>query len=178
MSASITAMWAEALLYGAYLPLFLGCTCVCIYTRPDKYLLAISTIMFALCTIEVLLNFATALHAPEIVSSTVCTADVCITCYAETESRVNQINIQTQLWIVVGVVGVVNQLMADGLLNLYPLEIKYMDHHSPRRHPNWYSSVRFLSSLCLIQNILYPPERPTGRNDTTPGMGDINGFTI
>ncbi|KDQ54343.1 hypothetical protein JAAARDRAFT_405660 [Jaapia argillacea MUCL 33604] len=114
--ASFTTMWAEALLFGLYIPLFLGCAYICVYTRPNKYLLAMATTMFVLCTANVLLDFATALFTPEIVANTVCTGGVCFGCDGETESRVNQINIQTILWMIADTVNVVTQLMADGLL--------------------------------------------------------------
>ncbi|KDQ54340.1 hypothetical protein JAAARDRAFT_196696 [Jaapia argillacea MUCL 33604] len=114
--ASLSSLWIEALLYGAYLPLFLGSAYICTYTRPNKYLLALATVMFGLCTVQGLLDFATALYTPEIVANTVCAGGVCLGCDGETESRVSQINIQSLLGVVANVGYTLNQLMADGLL--------------------------------------------------------------
>ncbi|KDQ54339.1 hypothetical protein JAAARDRAFT_209447 [Jaapia argillacea MUCL 33604] len=114
--ASLTSTWIEALLHGAYLPLFLGSAYICTYKHPDKSLLALATTMFVLCTVEVVLDFSTALYTPEIVANTFCTGAVCLGCDGDTESRVKQINLQTLLSMIVAAVGTLNQLMADGLL--------------------------------------------------------------
>ncbi|KDQ54346.1 hypothetical protein JAAARDRAFT_209450 [Jaapia argillacea MUCL 33604] len=114
--ASLTSIWIEALLYGAYVPLFLGSAYICTYTRPNKYLLVLTTIMLVVCTIQVLLDFVTGLYTPEIVANTFCTGGVCLGCDGDTESRVNQIDLRDLLWMIVDTGVTVNQLMADGLL--------------------------------------------------------------
>ncbi|KDQ54333.1 hypothetical protein JAAARDRAFT_196687 [Jaapia argillacea MUCL 33604] len=111
-----TASGIAALLYGAYLPLFLGSAYVCTYVRLNKYLLALATVMFALCTVEVVLDFAMELYTPEIVANSICTRGVCLGCDGDTESRIHQADIDYLLRVGVNAVGVVNQLMADGLL--------------------------------------------------------------
>ncbi|KDQ54335.1 hypothetical protein JAAARDRAFT_38495, partial [Jaapia argillacea MUCL 33604] len=72
--------------------------------------------MFTLCTVQALLDLAIALYTPEIIAHSVCIGDVCLGCDGETESRVNQINIQSLLSMIYDAVMTVNQLMADGLL--------------------------------------------------------------
>ncbi|KDQ54354.1 hypothetical protein JAAARDRAFT_406050 [Jaapia argillacea MUCL 33604] len=114
--AILTCLWIEGLLYGSYLPLFLGSAYICAYTRPNKYLLTLAASVFVVCTIQALLDFATLLYTPEIVANTFCTGGVCLGCDGDTESRVNQIELQDILWMIVDAGGIVNQLMADGLL--------------------------------------------------------------
>ncbi|KDQ52172.1 hypothetical protein JAAARDRAFT_491125 [Jaapia argillacea MUCL 33604] len=106
----------QTVLYGIYIPIFIGCAYVCLYVRPHRYLLMAATAMFVLCTIQAILTFLTVLYTPDIIFNTTCEAGVCVSCKGDNLARANEINIQNRLGLVAIPVISVNQLITEGFL--------------------------------------------------------------
>ncbi|KDQ52178.1 hypothetical protein JAAARDRAFT_62112 [Jaapia argillacea MUCL 33604] len=107
--AELLSVWIQAILYGFYVFLFIRCVHVCTSVRPNKNFLALTIVIFALCTAQLILEFVAVILTPVVVSG-------CMDSTVTPQEIAHQSNIQNVMNVVLQFLWTTNQALADGLL--------------------------------------------------------------
>ncbi|KDQ52180.1 hypothetical protein JAAARDRAFT_210732 [Jaapia argillacea MUCL 33604] len=102
-------VWIQAILYGFYVFLFIRCVHVCISVRPSKGFLALTTVIFTICTAQLILEFVAVILTPVVVSG-------CMDSTVTPQEIAHQSNIQNVMNVALQFLWTTNQVLVDGLL--------------------------------------------------------------
>ncbi|KDQ61852.1 hypothetical protein JAAARDRAFT_55166 [Jaapia argillacea MUCL 33604] len=112
---NLAEMWLGAVFYGIYIAFFGWSVYICLYVRPHNFFLIVITAMFALDTLANILAITSTMVSPDFVARSWCNEFACIGC-EESQTRVDQIVLSGKISVTSDFLGVVVQLLGDGLI--------------------------------------------------------------